>query len=195
MDSMESKYDGHMWTKPRTSRHSFEGAVRISYCLGALTCDNVSCACVKKTGYPNVRSFKGSALNKCLVQQKIENTSSVVCFYCSLPAYWYDSCDVVVYCVMPKDVTMTRLLIHKGKHKHPVQMGSSKLAQDKVREGVQKILAGNRTATPREVQMDIAKTVFLEAFTTTKKFTADTIDETQLCAQLEELIPLISSQS
>lgn len=194
MDGMEAKYDGHMWTKPRTSRQAFDGIVRLSYCVGALRCDSSTCSFAMSSGKQNVRAFKGTSLKKCSSGFLVPKESSIVCFYCQSAAFCYDTCEALVYYVMPRDTSLTRLMIHVGKHHHPSQPGCSRLARDRVKAGVMKVLAADRTATPRKVQMAVARDIFMEAFMVKHKLPSHDLDEKELAGQLEEIIPLISTR-
>ena len=142
-----------------------------------------------------MRACKGSALRKCESGCVVPTDSSLACFYCRASAYCYDSCEAMVYYVMPKDVSCTRLMVHIGKHHHPIQPGSSRLARDRVKEGVRKVLLADRTTSPRKVQMDVARDIFMGAFMVRHKLPSDNLDEKELAGQLEEIIPLISTSA
>ena len=63
----------------------------------------------------------------------------------------------MVYFVMPKDPSVTQLMLHLGEHDHLVQLGTSKAMIERVRRAVSDMLKGRGSAGPRKLQMDIVK--------------------------------------
>ena len=99
----------------------------------------------------------------------------------------------MVYYVMPKDPSVTRLMLHLGVHDHPVQPGTSKAMIERVRRAVSDMLKGRGSVGPRKLQMDIVKDM-LFSYMSKNENTSFDLGDHELCSFLEELGPLVEDK-
>ena len=99
----------------------------------------------------------------------------------------------MVYNVMPKDPSVTRLMLHLGVHDHLVQLGTSKAMIERVRRAVSDMLKGRGSVGPRKLQMDIVKDM-LFSYISKNENTSFDLGDHELCSFLEELGPLVEDK-
>ena len=119
--------------------------------------------------------------------------NQIVCHFCHKTAYCVQKCKCMVYYVMPKDPSFTRLMLHLGVHDHPVQPRTSKAMIERVRRAVSDMLKGRGSAGPRKLQMDIVKDM-LFTYMSKNENTSFDLGDHELCSFLEELGPLIEDK-
>ena len=194
MDGMEQKFDGHIWTRPVTSNMAIQCTVRVSYCVGALECHRVNCPFFSTNKRFNNTFFQGNLAKKIAVGLLAENEKSrIFCHFCQKTAYCVQKCKCMVYYVMPKDPSVTRLMLHLGVHDHPVQPGTSKAMIERVRRAVSDMLKGRGSVGPRKLQMDIVKDM-LFSYMSKNENTSFDLGDHELCSFLEELGPLVEDK-
>ena len=59
MVGMDQKYDGHLWSRPTSTNMAIECIVHLSYCLGSLQCNRVTCPLYTSEGRYNDTFFHG----------------------------------------------------------------------------------------------------------------------------------------
>ena len=99
----------------------------------------------------------------------------------------------MVYYVMPKDPSVTQLMLHLGVHEHPVQPSTSKAMMERVRRAIFDMLKGHKSVGPRKLQMDIVKDMLFSYMSRKEKTTIELGDH-ELCSFLEELGPLVEDK-
>lgn len=194
MAGMEHKFDGHMWTKPITSNVAFEGVVRVSYCAGVFQCFGVSCPHQINNGQHNRTFFKGLLKKKCPLGYVANSDGNIICHFCKRHATCVDTCSCIVYYVMPSNETLTRLMIHSGKHLHDVQPGTSKRSIENTRLLVERAVRADKNAGPRKVQMMIARDLISSTLTKPDRLPDEVVGDLELGNFLDELIPLVQNR-
>ncbi len=191
MDSMEHRYDPHLWTKPQTSNIAFAGVTRRSQCAGSLKCINELCSKLVNYGVSNTCHFRGSLIKTPAVGELcVSSTGKIVCHYCSKIAICIETCDCYVYYVMPSDETCSRLMIHWGTHSHNIRDDTSKAVTDRTKEMVKNVLGIDNSAGAKRVQMCVAKEIVVASLLRPNGMD-DKIGEQQLYAVAEEMGPLV----
>ena len=100
----------------------------------------------------------------------------------------------MVYYVMPKDPSVTRLMLHLELHDHLVQQPrTSKTMIERVRRAVSDMLKGRGSVGPRKIQMDIVKDMIFSYMSKNENTSFDLGDH-ELCSFLEELGPLVEDK-
>lgn len=194
MNGMEQKFDGHTWTKPITSNVAFEGVVRVSYCAGVFQCLSVSCPHKINNGHHNRTFFKGLLKKKCPLGYVADFDGSITCHFCKRHATCVDTCSCILYYVMPNNETLTRLMIHSGKHLHDVQPGTSKMSIENTRLLVERAVKADKNAGPRKVQMMIARDLISSTLTKPDRLPNEVVGDLELGKFLDELIPLVQNR-
>lgn len=194
MRGMEQRYDGHLWTKPVTSNIVFDGVVRMSYCVGLLECQRVTCPYFLNGAKKNTTFFRGTMKKKCPIGLLADGAGTIVCAFCKKVVVCVGSCPCTVYYVMPREVHYSRLMVHIGKHAHYVQPGTNRASIQRTRSLVDKVVALDKAAGPRKVQMSIAKELIMATMLKEDRAQNDTVGDLELSNFLEEIVPLVENR-
>lgn len=191
MEGMEQRLDGHLWTRPAQTNMAINCTVRLSYCLGYLQCYRKTCPYYLIDKRFNDFSFHGH-LDRQVSKgySATDENSAITCHYCQKVVTCIATCDSKIYYVLPKDVNMTRLVIHYGEHSHNVQAGTSRAAIEKVRRLVSTVLKIDKGG-PRKVQMLVARQMLFDSLVLED---GRVTGETELHNFLEELMPLVQNK-
>lgn len=186
---MEHKYDAHYWSKARTTTINYPARCRRSLCIGALTCLNEVCPQWVNHKQRNEIHFDGTLKNPPAQGDICNKEGKLRCHYCRQPPVCTATCNCYAIYVMPNDQTMTRILIHRGKHLHGVRKGMSKTLVDRATEMVRQVVTLKPNAGPKEVQVDVTKMI-IEGTILHKGGAKNYIDETDFLAVLDEAAPI-----
>ena len=128
MVEMDKRYDGHVWTKTKTTNIVNRSGLtfRTSVCVGHVRCMNSSCAFLSRVHRlhdVNKLEWEGMSVIVLDVGDKhLPPSSTLVCKFCKEPPSCIVRCNVWVYYVCGNS-TLTRAFIHLGIHKHPMKDG------------------------------------------------------------------------
>lgn len=152
---------------------------------------NESCPRLRNFGVANYTNFNGSLIKVPSVGHHcIGEEGKLECHFCKHPAICLAPCHAFVYYVMPTTENMSRLMLHCGKHDHPIRSGVSKRLRDRVKEMVSRVVATTHTTRARQVQMCMAKEIVMASFT--REIGApEFIGEEDLSSIAEEMGPLV----
>ena len=192
MEGMEQKYDGHIWTRPQKANMSIDCTVRLSYCLGSLVCQRITCPYFVTNKKFNTSYFHGyldRQVNKGLLCQ--DDKLGIKCHYCKKNVFCAEPCSCKVYYILPFNPKMTRLMVHTGQHSHEVQSGTSRAAVERIRKMVATVMRVDRQHGPRKVQMIVARQLLVDAIVGQNE---QSFGESELSNILEEMIPLVQTQ-
>ena len=188
MKGMEQKYDGHCWIKPVQTRMSFPAVIRRSKCGGHLQCKNTTCPMNALSGKPNEIAWTGKLLHKIPTNGMTASYSGkLLCFHCGKSPVLVMECPCVVYYVLAEG-NMTRLFIHRGTHNHPVAKGVLRVAIQKTRDLVSRLVTEAPQSGPRHMQLNIAKQMVMGAVI---REDGKSLESNELLSILEEMRPLV----
>ena len=135
MAGMDRRYDGHVWTKTKTTNIVNRSGLtfRTAVCVGHVRCMNSSCSFLSRVHRlhdVNELEWVGMLAVVLDVGAKHPPSSTLVCKFCKEPPSCIALCNVRVYYVCGNN-TLTRAFIHLGIHKHPVKDGELRDTQER----------------------------------------------------------------
>ena len=119
-----------------------------------------------------------------------EGKSKITCHYCEKTVNCASIFTCKIYYVMPKDATMTHLVIHVGEHCHNVCPGTRRAALEKVRSLVSTVLKIEKGG-PRKIHMLVARQMIFESLTKEDDLEATDVELNHF---LEEMMPLVQNR-
>ena len=128
MTGMDKRYDGHVWTKTKTTNMVNRSGLtfRMSVCVRHVWYMNSTCAfliCVHRMHDVNELEWEGMSLVLLDVGAKHPPSSTLLCKFYKEPPSCIACCNVWIYCICSNS-TLTRAFIHDlGIHKHPMKDG------------------------------------------------------------------------
>ena len=161
MVRMDKRYDGHVWTKSKTTNIVNRSGLifRTSVCVEHVQCMNSSCAFfnrVHRLDDVNEFNWEGMSVVPLDVGDKHPPSSTLVCKFCKEPPSCIARCNVRVYYVCGNS-TLTRAFIHLGIHKHPVKDGELRDMQERTRDLIGEQMERKSSTTNSTIIMDATK--------------------------------------
>ena len=161
MAGMDKQYDGHVWTKTKTTNIVNHSGLtfRTSVCIGHVWCMNSTCAflnCVHCLNDVNELEWEGMSVVPLDVGDKHPPSSTLLCKFYKEPPCCIARCNARVYYICGNS-TLTRAFIHLGIHKHPVKDGELRDMQERTRDLIGEQMERTPSATNSAIIMDATK--------------------------------------
>ena len=161
MAGMDKRYDGHVWTKTKTTNIVNHSGLtfRTSVCIGHVRCMNSTCAFLNRVHHlndVNELEWEGMSVVPLDVGDKHPPSSTLLCKFCKEPPCCIARCNARVYYVCGNS-TLTRAFIHLGIHKHPVKDGELRDMQERTRDLIGEQMERTPSATNSAIIMDATK--------------------------------------
>jgi hypothetical protein len=167
LDSMDRKYDGHVWTKTWTTNLSTprsELTFKYVKCLGHLRCLNMECSHLVRDKEYNELYWEGSC-SEILIPSpdpSIPSKYTLICRYCKTLSTCLKLCPCKMFYVVPKNPSMSRAAVHIGTHNHPVVDGDCREAMDLIHDQIMIQVALIPNAKNSAIGMAIGKEFLLK---------------------------------
>ena len=161
MFGMDKRYDGHIWTKTKTTNinNVLDLSFQSSSCVDHLRCENPQCEYLGRahqTSSNNDTEFEGVTKEPFSVGGPPPSGSTLVCKICKMPPKCVALCSARIFYVHGDD-TSQRACIHLGHHSHPVKVGNYRQSRKKIDALIEKHVERIPQAMVNKIVMEASK--------------------------------------
>ena len=132
--------------------------------MGHLRCMNEECTHFLRNSVHNDLYWDGSSSEVFVLglDPSIPSKCTLVCWYCKTVPTCLRLCPCRMFYVVPKNLNMTRAVLHIGTHVHPVADGDCKEAMDLIRGQIMTHVALTTNAKNNAIGLAIGKELLLK---------------------------------